>query len=331
MIKTLISKLVRIARRASWVTYLSNKRRFPGMAISTTVNMNVQGHLIVSQAMVGDWSQIVVPLGARLVLGDGCYVGRNVELGPSGMIRIGTQTSIQDRCIILGDVLIGDHCAFAPNVYVSSGRHHFDGQPWSLIKDQDEKAAAQPDPENVHIRQVVIEDDCWLGINTVVMRGVTIGKGAIVGANSVVTKNVAPYSVVAGAPARELRQRFHFQPPKQISWDVDEHMPYFYSGFQLSQAHRARNAGSRGLVVQHSVFRLALAVEIGRLLGVTVKLSRAAPQVYLRYGDVSHIVSVDFCELTFPMEDDTTLHLLSVDGLPPSGVVSLIIQSARQT
>lgn len=48
---------------------------------------------------------------------------------------------------------------------------------------------------------IIIEEDVWLGANVVVMPGITIGKGAIIGANSVVTKDIPPYSVAVGAPA----------------------------------------------------------------------------------------------------------------------------------
>ncbi len=55
---------------------------------------------------------------------------------------------------------------------------------------------------------IVIEDDVWLGVNSIILSGVVIKKGAIVGAGSVVTKSVEPYSIVAGNPAQLIKQRF---------------------------------------------------------------------------------------------------------------------------
>jgi len=55
---------------------------------------------------------------------------------------------------------------------------------------------------------VRIEDDVWVGHGAIILHGVTIGEGAIVAAGSIVTKDVAPYSIVAGGPARKLRDRF---------------------------------------------------------------------------------------------------------------------------
>ena len=54
---------------------------------------------------------------------------------------------------------------------------------------------------------VKIEDDCWIAANTVILAGVTIGKGSVIAAGSVVNKDVPPYSVVAGVPAKVIKSR----------------------------------------------------------------------------------------------------------------------------
>jgi acetyltransferase-like isoleucine patch superfamily enzyme len=54
---------------------------------------------------------------------------------------------------------------------------------------------------------IKIEDDCWIAANSIILAGVTIGKGSVVAAGSVVTHDVPPYSVVAGSPARIIKQR----------------------------------------------------------------------------------------------------------------------------
>ena len=329
MIQRLIDRLILMVRQSMLITKLRNKRLFPGVAIHATVNMAVEGHFICDDGIINSWSQIIVPAGATLALGNGCYIGRNVELGPVGTIRIGSRTSIQDRCIILGDVQIGAYCVFAPNIFISSGRHHFDGLPWSLIKDQDEQAAVLTALENLAARKVVIEDDCWIGVNAVVMRGVKISKGAVIGANAVVTEDVAPYTVVAGAPARVLRKRLNFQPPKAVCWDADEHMPYFYGGFQVSLTERSRNAAMGGLAVSGSACSLALTAGVGDQLVVTARLSQMVSNVYLRSGRACHALSADFCDLAFPISGNTSLHLLEIIGIPSDSEASVVLQSAR--
>ena len=63
----------------------------------------------------------------------------------------------------------------------------------------------------VKIAPVDIEDDVWIGFNAIILKGVTIGRGAVVAAGSVVTKNVAPFTVVGGNPARLIRSTKHEQ------------------------------------------------------------------------------------------------------------------------
>jgi acetyltransferase-like isoleucine patch superfamily enzyme len=61
--------------------------------------------------------------------------------------------------------------------------------------------------QGVAYQTVIIEDDCWIAANSIILAGVTIGKGSVVAAGSVVTENVAPYSVVAGVPAKFIKSR----------------------------------------------------------------------------------------------------------------------------
>jgi len=58
----------------------------------------------------------------------------------------------------------------------------------------------------VDISPVKIEDKAWIGLNAIILKGVTIGEGAVVGAGSVVTKDVLPYTIVAGNPAKQIRE-----------------------------------------------------------------------------------------------------------------------------
>lgn len=190
---------------------------------------------------------IVVAEGARLVLGRHCSVGRQVELGPDTVISIGDHTSIQDRCIILGNVRLGRYCVLSYDIYISSGNHVFDRQPSALIKDQDREFGSL-DSLRPDANPVVIEDDVWLGVHVVVMPGITIGRGCVVGANSVVTRSLPPYCVAAGVPARVIRNRLEFVPPGTIDWKKEDDIPYFYRGFETSAEERRQHAGLGGHV-----------------------------------------------------------------------------------
>ena len=115
---------------------------------------------------------------ARLTLGDHTFVGRGTEFD-----------------VLLG-VSVGSHSLIAPHCFITD--HGHGTAPHLRIDDEEQPSVAAP---------VVIGSDVWLGTGVVVLPGVTIGDGAVIGANSVVTRDVAPMSIMAGAPARLLRQR----------------------------------------------------------------------------------------------------------------------------
>src|SRR5206468_5387442 len=112
-------------------------------------------------------------------------------------VEIGARTTVQRGCTIIGSTRIGAECLFAPGVFVSSETHAFREIPHLPIREQERRLAR----EGVALgRPVWIQDDCWIGIHAVIAPGVTVGKGSIVGANSVVTQDVPPYTIVAGLP-----------------------------------------------------------------------------------------------------------------------------------
>ena len=112
-----------------------------------------------------------------------------------------------DRWRMPGPLKIGRYCSFGNTVRVVDSNHPFDGiTTHPLIYDASHGVIAAnalaPEP-------LIIEDDVWVGHNAVILPGCKfIGRGAIIGAGSIVTRNVAPYSVIAGNPAKPLRMRF---------------------------------------------------------------------------------------------------------------------------
>ena len=118
----------------------------------------------------------IVDDAAQVFLGEEVFLGRGVEIDIS--LRL----------------TIGSHVLIAPGCFITDHAHrHVIGR---TIASQGCVSQA-----------VTIGDDVWLGVNTVVLAGVTIGTGAVVGAGSVVTRDVAPMTVVVGAPARPVSRR----------------------------------------------------------------------------------------------------------------------------
>ena len=134
-------------------------------------------------------------IGHHTTLGDGWSLA---DLKPSTAaaepkIRIGSYCTILHdfQCNAAVSVEIGDYVLIAPRVFITDSDH--------VIGMEDERTTKC---HEFHSAPVVIEHDCWLGVNAVVLKGVRIGHHSVIGANAVVTKSVPPYSTVVGVPGR---------------------------------------------------------------------------------------------------------------------------------
>lgn len=111
-----------------------------------------------------------------------------------GNILIGSHTRIGLRNTIIGPVQIGDHVILAQNVVLSGVNHSY--------KD----ISAPIHQQKVSTQTITVEDEVWIAANSIITAGVTIGRHALVAAGSVVTKDVPPYTVVAGNPAKIIKK-----------------------------------------------------------------------------------------------------------------------------
>ena len=110
-----------------------------------------------------------------------------------GAVRIGDHSRVGLHNTIIGPVRIGDHVNLAQGVVVSGLNHGF--------SDPEKRF----DEQQVTTAEVVIEDDVWIGANSVILQGVHLGTHSVIAAGAVVTKDVQPYTVVAGNPAKVIR------------------------------------------------------------------------------------------------------------------------------
>jgi acetyltransferase-like isoleucine patch superfamily enzyme len=110
-----------------------------------------------------------------------------ITIGSGALLNLDVMVAAIDR------VEIGDHCMLANGCLVTDGNHRFDDPdlpvPWQGFTSKG---------------PVVLGDNVWLGAHVVVTSGVTIGRRCVIGANSVVTTDIPPFSIAAGAPARVL-------------------------------------------------------------------------------------------------------------------------------
>ena len=126
---------------------------------------------------------------------DGFYSFRNIILGSDVFLGI-CPTLMAERSVIQ----IGSKVMFGPNVTLLGGNHNI-AEVGRFMVDVKEKRPGDD-------LGITIEDDVWVGSRAVILDGVTVGRGSIVAAGSIVTKSVPPYAVVAGCPARVIRLRW---------------------------------------------------------------------------------------------------------------------------
>jgi acetyltransferase-like isoleucine patch superfamily enzyme len=133
-------------------------------------------------------------LTSRIELQDDVWLSRGCYLvaGPGVEIVIGAQTYVGHRCLFYGHggIHMGRDVLLANDVQLICGNHTF--------ARRDLPIRAQPTEE----RPIIIEDDVWLGASAIVLGGVTVGRGSVVGAGTVVTHSLPPYSIARGVPAR---------------------------------------------------------------------------------------------------------------------------------
>ncbi len=136
--------------------------------------------------------------------------GKKVHIGRNGVftyenIVIGNNVSIGRNADFLSTrakIIIGDHVMFGPRVTVVTGNHRIDikGRYMDEIKECEKRPEDDED--------VVFKGNNWIGTGVIILKGVTIGEGAVVSAGAVVVKDVPPYSIVGGVPARVIKMRF---------------------------------------------------------------------------------------------------------------------------
>lgn len=174
--------------------------------IGKRVTLRNKGYISVGRNFIAeDYSEIQGLSRHGVVFGDRVTVGRFAMVRPSGYyggelgegLIVGDNSNIGAYCYIgcSGGIRIGSNVMMSPRVSLYAENHNF-ADVTRPMKEQ-----------GVTRESIIIEDDCWIASHSVVLAGVTIGRGSIVAAGSVVTKDVPPYTIVAGSPARVVRSR----------------------------------------------------------------------------------------------------------------------------
>lgn len=144
----------------------------------------------MSRVDVFPWNRFEI--GALTTIEDFCTINNG-----SGDVILGDQVRVGIGSVIIGPVTMGNGSGLGQHVFVAGFNHGF--------SDGTKNSSRQP----LDIRPTVIEEEAHVGANSVVVAGVTIGKRSQVGAGSVVTKNIPPFSVAVGNPARVIKRFNH--------------------------------------------------------------------------------------------------------------------------
>lgn len=140
----------------------------------------------------------------------------------SGKIEIGYATTLGYNNFLAGNIVIGKYCQIGSDVAIHASNHPVHYLSTYINKNLFEGELKSFKKEN----KITIGNDVWIGHNAIIVGNVTIGNGAILAAGSVITKDVLPYEIVGGVPAKTIKKRFSSQIIKEIEelkwWDFSE-------------------------------------------------------------------------------------------------------------
>ncbi|ESU20794.1 hypothetical protein FCR2A7T_11070 [Flavobacterium cauense R2A-7] len=154
----------------------------------------------------------------------------------SGKIKIGYATTLGYNNFFHGNIVVGKYCQIGANVAIHTTNH-----PTAYLSTYINKNLFNGElKEHKETKKVTVGNDVWIGHNVIIVGNVTVGDGAVLAAGSVVTKDVEPYTIVAGVPAKPMRKRFSATIIQEIEalqwWDLPESelekiKPLFFKDF----------------------------------------------------------------------------------------------------
>jgi|SRR5438876_1777355 len=153
--------------------------------------------------------------GVQIGRGASTYLGTMFDVGPAGRVKLGDYALVHGARIICdSEIVIGDYALISWNVLLAD-TYRVPLDPRERRRELQRVPTRQPRTvaADVPARPVHIQRNVWIGFDACILPGVTVGEGSVVGARSVVTEAVPPHTVVAGNPARVIRQLEPVQPP----------------------------------------------------------------------------------------------------------------------
>jgi acetyltransferase-like isoleucine patch superfamily enzyme len=142
-------------------------------------------------------------MGKKIIIEKNCIIGNDISIGDFTFIGSGTRIETNTESI-------GKFCSIAPDVKIGVGPHPINYFSTSPVFYSKSRGYVKEDlfDEYKLMGYTVIEHDVWIGANAVILAGVRVGTGSVIGSGAVVTKDVEPYAIAGGVPAKLIKYRF---------------------------------------------------------------------------------------------------------------------------
>lgn len=156
------------------------------------------------------WSKFFKKIRSKSILNSKIHPTSKVEAGSQVVKSTFDKHSFCGYDCQINNCDIGAFCSISNNVVIGGGMHPYDwvGMSPVFYEGRDSVKAKFSTHKREASLKTIIGHDVWIGEKVLIKQGVTIGHGSVIGMGSIVTKNVTPYTIVAGSPAREIKRRF---------------------------------------------------------------------------------------------------------------------------
>lgn len=167
-----------------------------------------------------------------------CCINEFSEIDPNARLfknciiinsKISSFSYVSENCLIQ-NATIGKYCSIANDVLIGLGKHPLDNFSTSplfyRVKNSLKFQLVTTNSDFIEYEPITIGNDVWIGTRAIILDGVSVGDGAVIAANSVVTKNVPPYAIVGGVPAKIIKYRFSEEKMEKLmqsewwKWDI---------------------------------------------------------------------------------------------------------------
>lgn len=161
--------------------------------------LKIYGGSMGKDVKVFEGVKMALKRGCPIIIGDNVSIEKGVVMSTSetGKISIGNNVYLGEYSVLTSnqEIEIGDNVLISPHNDIVDFNHIYQDRYIPINR------------QGVTAKKITIEEDVWIGSGCKILKGVTVGKGAIVGAGSIVTKDVPSYHVIAGNPAKTIKQR----------------------------------------------------------------------------------------------------------------------------